>query len=165
MAATRAMQRKFRRLREIAYEEGRSTFDALADGDPTFRDFVCMYIGEGSKRDRNVVAVGNSDPLVVALATRWLRVLSRRPIRFELQYHADQDLPSLREFWAETLDIDPSAVAVQRKSNSGQLRGRTWRSRYGVLTARTSDTLLRARLQGWMDRLQEQWLDSPGSGA
>jgi hypothetical protein len=165
LAGTRAMQRKFRVLREAAYEDGRSTFDALAAGDPTFRDFICMYVGEGSKRDRNVVAVGNSDPRVLVLATRWLRILSRRPIRFELQYHADQEVSSLREFWAETLDIDPTAVALQRKSNSGKLNGRSWRSRHGVLTVRTSDTQLRARLQGWMDRLQEQWLDSPGNGA
>jgi hypothetical protein len=95
--ATLAMQAKFRRLREAAYEEGRTAFATLA-ADPTFRDFVCMYVGEGSKRDRNVVAIGNSDPQV-------------------------------------------------------------------VLTVRASDTLLRARLQAWMDEVQRQWLDSPASGA
>ena len=30
--------------------------------EPTFRDFVCMYIGEGYKRNRNVVSICNSDP-------------------------------------------------------------------------------------------------------
>jgi hypothetical protein len=42
---TRAMQRKFRHLREAAYEEGCRSFGALAAEDPTFRDFVCMYVG------------------------------------------------------------------------------------------------------------------------
>jgi hypothetical protein len=164
-AATLAMQRKFRLLREEAYEEGRRTFGSLAASDPSFRDFVCMYVGEGYKRSRNVVSIGNSDPKVLVLATRWLRRLSRRPVRFALQYHADQDLSALRAFWGETLSVEPERIAVQRKSNSGQLSGRSWRSKYGVLTARTSDTQLRARLQGWMDRLQEQWLDSPDCGA
>ena len=161
---TRAMQRKFRLLREEAYAEGLRTFSSLASSDATFRDFVCMYLGEGYKRSRNTVSIGNSDPKVLVLATRWLRRLSRRPIRFELQYHADQDLTELRAFWGATLGVEPDRIAVQRKSNSGQLSGRSWRSRYGVLTARTSDTLLRARLQGWMDRLQEQWLDSADAG-
>lgn len=161
--ATSAMQRKFRLLREAAYEDGLRTFDSLA-ADPTFRDFVCMYLGEGSKRDRNRVSLGNSDPRVVLLATRWMRTLSRNQLRFELQYHADQDLAALRAFWGATLGVDPAAVAAQRKSNSGRLNGRTWRSKYGVLSVRTNDTLLRARLQGWMDRLQEQWLHSPGPG-
>jgi hypothetical protein len=161
---TRAMQRKYRLLREAAYEEGRRTFDDLAAGNATFRDFICMYLGEGSKRDRNSVALGNSDPEIVALAAAWMRRLSRNPLRFELQYHADQDLTRLRAFWGERLGIDPASVSVQRKSNSGQLAGRSWRSRYGVLTVRARDTLLRARLQGWMDRLQEQWLHSPHAG-
>jgi hypothetical protein len=54
---------------------------------------------------------------------------------------------------------------LQRKSNSGQLGGRHWRSKHGVLTVYAGDTALRARLQGWIDCLQEQWLDSPVTGA
>jgi hypothetical protein len=163
--ATRTMQRNFRRLREAAYEEGLRSFESLVASDPTFRDFVCLYIGEGFKRDRNRVAIGNSDPRVVSLSTRWLRALSRNSIRFELQYHADQDLSRLRTFWATLLAVVPTDIAVQRKSNSGKLTGRAWRSRYGVLTVRANDTQLRARLQAWMDLLQDQWLDSPASGA
>jgi AcrR family transcriptional regulator len=163
--ATVAMQRKFRLLREAAYDEGWQTFDSLAASDPTFRDFVCMYVGEGSKRDRNNVAICNSDPRVVLLAARWLRALSRNPVAFALQYHADQDPSELRKFWGRRLEVDPASISIQRKSNSGQLRGRTWRSKHGVLTVRASDTQLRARIQGWMDRLQEQWLDSTPSGA
>ncbi len=46
---------------------------------------------------------------------------------------------------------------MQRKSNSNQLAGRTWRSVHGVLTVRACDTLFRAKLEGWMDRLRESW--------
>jgi hypothetical protein len=64
-----------------------------------------MYIGEGSKRNRNRAAIGNSDPRVVMLATRWLRALSRNKLQFSVQYHADQDLRELSEFWASTLGM------------------------------------------------------------
>ena len=47
-----AMQAKYRRLREAAYAEGRASFDELAR-DPSFRDFVCLYLAEGYKRHRN----------------------------------------------------------------------------------------------------------------
>jgi hypothetical protein len=162
---TRAMQRKFRDLREQAYIEARESFQTLCASDPTFRDFVCMYIGEGYKRNRNCVSVGNSDPRVVMLATRWLRALSRKKLQFSVQYHADQNLRELSEFWAAALDVGPQDIRVQRKSNSGQLRGRHWRSAHGVLTVRTGDTLLRARLQAWMDRVQSEWVHSPANGA
>ena len=111
------------------------------------------------------MSIANADHRVVALATRWLGALSRNKLQFSVQYHADQDLRKLRAFWASTLGIDPGEVKLQRKSNSGQLDGRIWRCKYGVLTVRTDDTLLRARLQAWMDCLQATWLHSPDNGA
>ena len=69
--ASRATRTKHRLKREAAYNEGRRTFPILAR-DPTFRDFVNLYIGEGYKRDRNRVSLCNSDPSVVALANYWI---------------------------------------------------------------------------------------------
>ena len=152
-----AMQAKYRRLREEAYEEGRESFDELAQ-DPTFRDFVNLYLAEGYKRNRNTVSVCNSDPAVVVLCHRWICRLSTRKPDYWVQYHAAQDIDELKRFWGEQLGISPDQVRLQRKSNSNQLSGRTWRSVHGVLTVRVCDTLLRSRLQGWLDRLRESWL-------
>jgi hypothetical protein len=70
-----------------------------------------------------------------------------------------------RQFWARRLSVSPDDIRLQRKSNSGRLGGRTWRSKHGVLTVSVGDTLLRARLEAWMHSLQDQWLHSPVSGA
>ena len=153
---TKAMQAKYKRLRDEAYREGVTSFDALAI-DRTFRDFVCLYLAEGYKRDRNTVAIANSDPTVLVVAQRWLHRLTDRRLRYAIQYHADQRLDELRTFWGETLEIDGDAISLQRKSNSNQLAGRIWRSRYGVMTIRTYDTTLRAKLEAWMDRLRSEW--------
>ena len=162
-AGSLRMQAKYRVRRRVAYAQGISEFPVLST-DPTFRDFVCMYIAEGYKRNRNKVAVGNSDPVVVVLCTQWIRRFARNPITFSIQYHADQDLCEITEFWGAKLGVAPESIRLQRKSNSGQLAGRAWRSRYGVLTISAGDTLLRARLQGWIDCLRMQWLDSPTTG-
>jgi hypothetical protein len=151
-----AMQAKYRQLREDAYAQGLAEYEDLIVI-PTFRDFVVLYIAEGFKRNRNRVSIGNSDARIVAMATGWLRAFSAKPPTFELQYHADQDLAELRSFWADLLGIDGSSIRLQRKSNSGQLRGRTWRSAHGVLSVCVGDTLLRARLQGWIDRVRGDW--------
>jgi hypothetical protein len=150
------MKRKYSRLREAAYEDGAASFQSLAT-DPTFRDFVCLYLAEGCKRDRNAVSICNSDPAVMLLARRWVANLTQKPIAYRLQYHADQNIEKLRAFWGATLNVDPSCIRVQRKSNSGQLAGRSWRSRYGVLALYIGDTLLRARLQAWMDAIRDEW--------
>jgi AcrR family transcriptional regulator len=152
----RAMQRKYARLREAAYREGAETFDQLVT-DPSFRDFVCLYIAEGYKRNRNTVAICNADEAVLKLALAWIRPLSEKTPSFSIQYHADQDLATLSTFWSEALGIGPDEIRYQRKSNSGQLKGRDWRSRHGVLTLRVQDTYLRARLQAWMDRVRSEW--------
>jgi hypothetical protein len=73
-----AMVRKHRRLRDAAYDEGWNSFERLAEN-PTFRDFICLYIGEGGKRNRNRVSIGNSDPRVVVMSARWIGRLSKAP--------------------------------------------------------------------------------------
>jgi transcriptional regulator with XRE-family HTH domain len=153
----RKMLAKHRRLRELAYDLGYWEFPRLL-GFPTFRDFVALYVAEGYKRSRNTVTICNSDASVMQVGVLWMRRCSRRKLTFSVQFHEDQDLGELTTYWADALQISAAEIQLQRKSNSGRLRGRAWRSRYGVIAARTSDTLFRARLQGWMDRLQGEWV-------
>lgn len=121
------------------------------------RDFVCLYIAEGYKRNRGVVSPGNSDPAVIKVADRWIKRFATNPVTYKVQFHADQRLSELATFWSGQLAVEPAAIRFQRKSNSGQLAGRTWRCRYGVLTVCANDTLFRARLQAWIDILRASW--------
>lgn len=157
---TEAMQAKFKHLRDNAYAQGLAEFDDLVKR-PTFRDFVALYVAEGYKRSRNTVSLCNSDDRVVAMAAGWLRALGATSLFYELQYHADQDLDELRRHWGDVLEIDGSVIRLLPKSNSGELHRRVWRCRYGVLAVKVHDTLLRSRLQAWIDRVRAEWaLDS-----
>ena len=118
-----------------------------------------------SKRDRNRVALANSDPHVIRLADHWIRRFSHNPVRYWLQHHEDQDPKEPVRFWSLLLDVDPNLVSFQRKSNSRRLSGRTWRSERGVLSVRTNDTEFHAGLHAWMDRTRAAWLDSLCLGA
>ena len=157
LRAARANSERARARRDGAYQEGREEYPILIE-EPTFRDFVCLYNAEGYKRSRNTVALGNSDRAIVVVADRWMRRFTRRKMSYALQYHADQDVRRLCRWWGDTLGVAPELVRLQRKSNSNQLNGRTWRSQHGVLTVSTSDTLFRARLQAWLDLIRAEWL-------
>ncbi len=158
---TRAVRRKFRLLREAAYREGVESYPALI-AEPTFRDFVCLYIAEGYKRSRHTVSICNSDPPVMLLSDRWIRRLTSRPVDYVFPYHPDQDPDELAAFWGEYLGVPADSVRRTRKSNSGRMSGRVWRSRHGVLAISSHDTCFRARLGAWIDLLKREWPDSCG---
>lgn len=154
------MRDKYRLLREAAYNQGVAEYDELIKV-PTFRDFVVLYIAEGYKRNRNTVAICNTDSAIVAMAAGWLRSLTAKPLDCSIQYHADQSHDELRRYWAAVLGIDAALIRLVPKSNSGQLNGRGWRCAYGVMSIRVFDTYFRARLQAWIDRVRGDWrLDS-----
>ena len=92
-----AMKTKYQLLREAAYARGLEEFGELTR-ERSFRDFICMYIGEGYRRNRNTVALANSNPRVVVLAAHWICRFSRNKVCYFLQYHADQDPEELRRF-------------------------------------------------------------------
>ncbi|HLY50276.1 MAG TPA: hypothetical protein VKR21_13865 [Solirubrobacteraceae bacterium] len=100
----------------------------------------------------------NSDPAVVVLAMHWFRRLSSRMPRVSVQHHRDQAEAELRAFWGAQLDVDPTTIRLQLKSNSGALRHRVWRCAQGVANVAVYDTYLRARIQAWMDRIHESWV-------
>src|SRR5436190_3747279 len=127
---TRGMRQKYLRARQEAYVYGQHEFDRLAH-DLTFRDFGNLYIAEGYRRTRHQVSLGNSDPAVVKLAARWIEALTTRPVTYTVTYHADQDVNTLRAFWASTLEIDPGRIRFQPKTNSNHLRTKTWRCQWG----------------------------------
>ena len=142
------VREKYAALRDAAYQQGWNEAPALLE-DLSFRDFVVLYMAEGSKRDRNTVEFVNSNPPMLVLAHRWIAELTTKSrMYYRLQYHVDQDLDELKRFWADLLNIAPESITVLRKSNSGQLSGRRFRSKYGLLSVRVGDTYLRARTPG-----------------
>ncbi len=160
LKASRTNSEKYRKLREQAYEEAWATAEADLQ-DRQLRDFVVLYMAEGFKRTRHKVEICNSSPAVMLLSHLHIARGTSRKISYALQCHVDNDEHELTQFWAELLRIDAKSIRIIRKSNSGNLSGRQWRSLHGVLTVSTSDTYFRARLQAWMDFLQAEWNKGP----
>jgi len=156
LARAAQVKQKYALLREAAYQEGVAQAPELLK-EPTFRDFVVLYMAEGAKTQRNRLAFVNSDARMVKLAHSWLKRLSNRAFFYALQYHADHDVDELKQYWAEMLNISPDKIYASRKSNSNELSGRHFRSVHGLLSVETGDTYLYAKMQAWMDIVKSQW--------
>ncbi len=141
---------------EAAYEEGLATFEELS-AQPTFRDFVCIYLVQGDQRDRTRVALTNSDPAVMRLVSCWIARLTNKVPFLSLQYLPGQSLKDLRRFWSETTGAEPRAIRVRRFAAAESGEQTVPGSAHGLLTVGVEDTLLRARLQGWMHRARQSW--------
>jgi len=154
----RAWVKKCNKLREDAYNEGKETAPELFK-DPLFRDFITIYLCEGYRKQRNSVSVVNSNPKIMLLTHKFIKKYGnlKRKIGYRIHFHADQNEEELKDYWGALLNVSASAMKTLRKSNSGKLSGRNWRSKYGLLTVRIGDTYLRSKLQAWMNYLQKDW--------
>jgi transcriptional regulator with XRE-family HTH domain len=160
-AGTKANQEKASALRQAAYAEAWEQVEDLMKN-RHLRDFVCMYIGEGSKRNRNGVEIANSNAKVILLGNRYIKMFMNpaNQIHYSVQIHVDHDEQEIKEYWANLLGIDPDIIAIKRKSNSGQLSGRQFRSQHGVFSVRANDTYFRSRLEAWMEYVLNEWVCS-----
>ena len=83
--------------------------------------------------------------------------LSGKTPSVRVQFHRDQNVGELREFWSNALGIDPDGLRFHPKTNSGELRTRVWRCAHGVAAVDLHDTYFRARIGAWMDRIRSDW--------
>lgn len=158
------IQDRFANLREKAYEDGLAEAPELFKN-RHFRDFINLYLAEGTKRGRNTVEIVNSNAPVMILAYHFIKLYANpeNTFFFYIQIHVSQNPDEIKNYWAEQIGIKPEEIKIKRISTSNRGEGRKFNSPYGVFTIQVGDTYLRARLQAWMDYLRKQWLDNFGN--
>lgn len=154
--ATEAMQKKYKLLREAAYEEGIEIYK-LRKNDKLFRDFIVIYLTEGTRKTKNTPAISNSNPAILRLSKHIIEQFTKKNIDIIVQYYEDHNTDKLRQYWATQLNVLPESIKMLPKSNAGKLSGRKWNSPNGIAQIRWYDTYLRCKIQAWMDKLQEEW--------
>jgi hypothetical protein len=151
-----ALRSRSRQSSETAYEDGLRSFDDL-DTQPTFRDFVCLYITRGCTREQAKVSLTDSDPAVIRLVNRWLLRLSDKSPLLSLEYGPDQRLAELRRFWGAIVGVEARTIRAQGVDAVDAQRQGGCGGRHGVLTLTVDDALLRARLQAWIGKTRDSW--------
>ena len=154
---TRAMQAKYRRLREAAYEQGQAEYDELA---PACRRSATSWCFT-SRRGTSEIETGSASGTPTRGWSRW------RPVGYVVSRRSRSATPSSttrirtsRSFGRSGAHGSKSTDRIFDYSGSptaGSFEGRTWRSEHGVLTVCVNDTALRARLQAWIDLVRDDW--------
>lgn len=96
-----------------------------------------LFWGEGNKRDRHSVRLGNSDPIMLK---HWQHFLIKicniksEKIKYDLQTFNDTDLVFAISYWAHYLNIHPDRVRTSQPVPSQGNGSYTKLNTHGVLT-------------------------------
>jgi len=156
LAGSMATKRKYAKLHDISRKNAEKMWDEYLQYDEDFKLFLMLYWCEGYKKTKQVVSVSNSDVSLLKLADTWIRGLTNREnykIEGMIQYHEDQSPEELLFYWQKNLGFEK--FRLLKKNNSGKLKGRNWRSEYGVCQIRLSDAYLKTKIDYWIERLRE----------
>lgn len=154
---SKRMQEKYAKLRQIAYD---ATDLQVLEDDLIVRDFVVMYLGEGYRRNRNVVHICNTNPTIMLMALKALRRLKvdlhAANVSFKLLLYPDHEDRALKRFWVRQLQIRSAQIKIWRPTEKQQ-PSKYRRSVHGLMYLTINDTYLRARLQALMDAVETGW--------
>jgi hypothetical protein len=139
-----------------AYDQALRSYDEMT-AQPTFRDFIGVYIAVGCKRDRRRVAIASADPDVIRLAHRWIGLLSDVSPSLTVRYTREPSREELRRFWSEVVRERLESIRARRAFAEDRQEDWGVRPLNGVLTISVDDSALRARLQAWMRLTRESW--------
>jgi hypothetical protein len=116
-----------------------------------------LYWGEGTKKNRFSVRLGNTDSKLIRAFLLFLEKvygIKREKLRFELQIFSDVSPSVARKFWIQELKINPKQLYKARITPS--LKKGTYRekNKFGVLTLNFGNKKLRNKICSLVDNLQ-----------
>ena len=152
---THVMVRKRAKERKASYDAALLEAASMLSNQ-SFRDFIVLYMAEGSRTHKNLVGFTNTDSELILLAYRWIRKLSTNKVRVWIHCREYEDRKSLTRFWTKHLGVGKDVLGFVTKQGPVNAK----RSPYGVAKVGVSDTHLKSRLDAYMDYVRRQWAAS-----
>ncbi|MFZ2126443.1 MAG: hypothetical protein WAV04_02930 [Candidatus Microsaccharimonas sp.] len=107
---------------------------------------IGLYWGEGTKRNRHSVRLGNSDPALIRTFMQFLETcfgVNISELRFGLQLFTDIEPIKALLYWREALNISEDQFYKPHITVSGSLGTYRQKSLYGVITLYYNNSRLR----------------------
>lgn len=97
-----------------------------------------LYWGEGNKRNKNSIRLGNTDPDLIKAFIVFLKEIYKidsRKLSFGIQIFQDLDVEEVKSFWIKKLKIKSEQIFKKVTiSKSGKLGSYKNKCKYGVVT-------------------------------
>jgi len=116
---------------------------------------VGLYWGEGNKKNKHAVRLGNSDPrLIRAFLNYLIKIwgIRKEKLRFGLQIFTDINADESLRYWVKELNVPKSAFQKVVVTISGKIGTYREKSKYGVVTLYFNNKKLRDLICKSIDR-------------
>lgn len=133
-----------RTISEAIYIKNNPTGDPFIFNKPTSQELyflyglgLGLYWGEGNKRNKTSIKLGNTDPKLVKKFIEFLEKIfsiPRSELRFGIQLFSDLSPSVVKDFWVKNLEVNPTQfmkTTVTKTRNQGTY---TRKVEYGVIT-------------------------------
>ncbi len=118
-----------------------------------------LYWGEGNKRSKTAVRLGNTDPDLLRYFLDFLFKIynaDETRLRFGLQIFTDNDPAKVKTYWCKKLNISPDKfqkIVITKSVRNGTYKEK---SEFGVLTIYFSNTKIRDIIVGAIEGLRQE---------
>lgn len=118
-----------------------------------------LYWGEGNKKSKTAIRIGNTDPDLLRYFLEFLTDLYQVDVsrlRYGLQIFSDTSEKKAQQYWCKKLSIKPSGFQKIVVTPSRKKGTYTQKSEYGVLTIYFSNTKIRDIIVGAIEQLRKE---------
>ena len=118
-----------------------------------------LFWGEGYKKSKNAVRLGNTDPQLIRIFILFLdRIfkIKKSKLRFGIQIFQDLDKKIVKDYWVRALHIKPEqvhpSIVVSESLRKGTYK---LKNKYGVLTVYFNNTKLKKMLDEHIEKIKK----------
>lgn len=151
---------RFAKLREDAYNSALNNAEEDLKN-PFLRDFVNMYIGEGSKRRESEFSIINSDPKIILLSLAIIKKYffkANKKITLSVRYYKENNNEKeLLNYWSNIIDKDDSITIKTYIQPTVKAIVHNNSNKFGLVRDELFDTYAKQRLNAYMDYLKDEW--------
>ena len=149
--------------RKFAYDEAMKDVSEKIK-DVLLRDFINIYIGEGTKRRDTIISIVNSDPKIIYLSLDIIKkyfLKEDKKIDLQVRYYKENNNElELLDYWKKLLNDDEKIKFSTYIQPTKKAIGHNNSNKFGLVTLRVNDTYAKEKLNAYMDYIKAEWVKS-----
>ncbi len=143
--------------RRLVIDEAKKDFQKISLDDLKLTGTI-LYLGEGTKSNKGMVVITNSDPVIIKIAAKFLRKVcqvSESKFRGHIHTFSSANIKKTEDYWANVSGIPkrqfyktyikPSSASLQKRQTLP----------FGTFSISTNDTKLFLKIMGWIEKIKE----------